>query len=952
MIKRIFFFIIIFNLLYGSTIVVDVNYDAAHNYQHCEDGDYITNKIKDALAHSSDGDILKICTGEYDESKLEIDINITMEGVGDSPDDVNITGNDGEVLYTNGDLENVVLKNFHIIQNDTDTALDIDQGTKFLIEDIKIDSKGQGLYLNDIYDSNVSDVNIQSDEEALYVNNSYDGLRLKDSVFVSNDSDAVYLNNIYDDLLMDNCECKAVNADGIYMNNSNYVDIENNYIHDTANNGLFINNNKDKVDLKNNNIENPGDYGIYIKNSTNPGTIQSNIIKNANQRGLYLLEDDSSIGYYVTNNCFENGQDKNAFNRDENATFDKNYYNDWDGNGAYEIPDIPVYDNNPLDSCSVGNVNYSFNAVSKITNDDASKDWDNNLTTQIVNKYFDVYILSKDADSGDAKDANITKVVFNYYTDGNSSNCSGDNYKNEVICDDSTSTVCPDTNDSGEVEISNIKLDKAIRCIQVYIQGKQKNSDENEQDANSTDDFAIRPDKFDIANIPDKVKSGSEFNLTIKALDNTGNSTKDYNETLHIDDNSVKVEYNITKSGCDNGELNITDGEKFKNGETNATFVYNEVGDLNITIKEINGSEFAKVDEDDTPDNQRFIASVTKKVIFIPHHFKADVNISNYDENFTYLDNNLNIYSLIDLNITAENEQNETTKNYNTKCYAKDIDVNLTPNIFRHDENLSKDVIYKVYYVNSESEIYKNKDINFSVGEGNFTTDDNGSAFIKIYVNFERNLSNPENPFEYNISNVEINDSDVNNTYEDINGSSLFYYGYINMNDIITTKNDFNISHEFIVYDENSSDNYLPNNTKEIIINWYLNNYNKQKDANVSNFVVTKNYVYNDEDVINSVDVEVNDINESLNLHIKRNDDNVKFAVIHIIDTNASQLWYSHFAKEYNISKGSSCAQHFCFSITWKNNEQKKGVITGDTNGTKSDINSSKINKKGVKIFR
>ena len=509
-------------------------------------------------------------------------------------------------------------------------------------------------------------------------------------------------------------------------------------------------------------------------------------------------------------------------------------------------------------------------------------------------------------------------------------------------------------NEDKEKNISfNIK--KAIKISRINIRW---NNDKNEScplndynETNSTDDFAIRPDKFDIANIPDKVKSGSEFNLTIKALDNTGNSTKDYNETLHTDDNSVKVEYN-TKSGCDNGELNITDGEKFKNGETNATFVYNEVGDLNITIKEINGSEFAKVDEDDTPDNQRFITSVTKKVIFIPHHFKADVNISNYDENFTYLDNNLNIYSLIDLNITAENEQNETTKNYNTKCYAKDIDVNLTPNIFRHDENLSKDVIYKVYYVNSESKIYKNKDINFSVGEGNFTTDDNGSAFIKIYVNFERNLSNPENPFEYNISNVEINDSDVNNTYEDINGSSLFYYGYINMNDIITTKNDFNISHEFIVYDENSSDNYLPNNTKEIIINWYLNNYNKQKDANVSNFVVTKNYVYNDEDVINSVDVEVNDINESLNLHIKRNDDNVKFAVIHIIDTNASQLWYSHFAKEYNISKGSSCAQHFCFSITWKNNEQKKGVITGDTNGTKSDINSSKINKKGVKIFR
>ncbi len=951
MIKRILFFIIIFDLLYSSTVVVDINYDAAHNYQHCEDGDYITNNIKDALAHSSDGDTVKICSGEYDESKLEIDVNITMEGVGDSPDDVNISGNDGEVLYTNGDLENVILKNFHIIQNDTDTALDIDQGTKFLIEDIKIDSKGDGLYLNDIYDSNVSDVNIQSDEEALYVNNSYDGLRLKDSVFISNNSDAVYLNNIYDDLLMDNCECKAVNSDGIYINNSNYVDIENSYIHDTANNGLFINNNKDKVDLKNNRIENPGDYGVYIKNGTNPGTIQSNIIKNANQRGLYLLEDDDSIGYYVTNNCFESGQDKNAFNRDENATFDKNYYNDWDGSGDYEIPDIPVYDNNPLDSCNVGNVNYSFNAVSEITNNDASEDWDNNVTTQIVNKSFDVYILSKDADSGDSKDANITKVVFNFYTEGNGSVCSGDNYENVVICDDSTSTVCPDTNDSGEVEISNIKIDKAVHCIQVYIKGKQKDSDEDEQDANSSDDFAIRPDKFDITNIPDKVKAGSEFNLTILALDYSGNSSKDYNETLHTDDNSTKVEYNITKSGCDNGKLDLIDGEDFADGEANATFKYNEVGELNVTIKEINGSEFAKIDADDTPDDERFITPVTKTVTFIPHHFYADINVSNFDENFTYLDNNLSIYSLIDLNITSQNEQNDTTKNYNTKCYAKDVDVNLTPKIFRHDENLSKDVIYKVFYEKSTSGIYKNSDINFTIDESNFTTEHNGSAYIKIHINFEKNISTPESPFEYNISGAEINNSDVNETYADINGSALFYYGFINMNDIITVKDDFNISHKITLFGTNGSDTYLPSNTKEIIINWYLNTLNKQKDANISNFVVTKGYVYND-DVIDSVDVDVNDINDSLNLHIKRNDESVKFAVVHIIDSNASHLWYSKFGKEYNISKDSSCAEHFCFSITWKSGENENGVISGDTNGTKADVNSSGINKKGVKLFR
>jgi len=597
--------------------------------------------------------------------------------------------------------------------------------------------------------------------------------------------------------------------------------------------------------------------------------------------------------------------------------------------------------------------NYSFNAVSKIIYNDAVKDWDNNLTTQIVNKPFNIYILSKNKDLNVSEEANITKVVFNFYKSGDNNQCSGNSYYTQVICDDNTSNNCPDTNLSGEAEIKNIKINKAVKCINVYIEGKELDfTGINKQEANSTDDFALRPDKFDITNIPSKIYAGSEFNLTVKTLDYNGNSVKDYNETLSIRGDSPELNYTDKNSSCLTGDLNKTDGGEFKDGETNVSLTYSEVGDLNITIKEVNGSEFAKVDSDDTPDNQRFITPVTKTITIVPHHFKIEGNVSNFDDNFTYLDNNLSIYSLIDLNITAQNEQNQTVKNYNKKCYAKTIDVNLTPNIFRHSEKLSKEVLYKIGYVDSNSTVYKNKDINFSVGEGNFTTDNNGSALVKVYVNFERNISNPQSPFEYNISNAEVNNSDVNLTYFDINGSALFYYGSLNMNDIITYKNDFNISHEFMIYDTNGSDSYLPDNTKEIIINWYLNTVNKLKDANISNFVVTKGYVYKDSDIINSIDININDVNETLNLNVKRNDNNVKFAVVHIIDTNASHLWYSTFDKEYNISKNSSCASHFCFSITWKSNTKETGVVTGDINGTKSDVNSSEVNKKGVKIFR
>ena len=550
-----------------------------------------------------------------------------------------------------------------------------------------------------------------------------------------------------------------------------------------------------------------------------------------------------------------------------------------------------------------------------------------NIKTKIVSKKFNIKLASL------SEDGNALKPFFGTV-------CSR-------VISDNFSGDWNETHWSGEREKNvTFNINRAIKDARVNIRWAfaYKHCPLNEyNETNSSDNFAIRPDRFNITNIPPKIKAGDEFNLTIQALDYNNSLSKDYNETFK---KSVTFEYKITKDGCNDGKLNLTNGKNFKDGETNATFTYNEVGDLNITIKEINGSEFAKVDEDDTSDNKRLITPVTKTLKFIPHHFKVEANISNFDDNFTYLDSNLSIYSTIDLNITAQNKNNKTTTNYNTKCFAKDVDVNLTPFIFRHNQTLSKNVIYKVFL-----RIYNNSDINFSVDKSNFTTDNNGSALIKIYVNFDRNISKPISPFEYNLTNAEVNDSDTNLTFYSLNGKALFYYGSLNMNDVITSKNDFNISHEFIIFDNNSSDSYLPQNTKEIIINWYLNTLNKLKDANISSFAITKGYVY-DDNIINSVKISVTDVNSSLNLNIKREDLSIKFAVVHIIDENASYLWYSKFNKEYNISKNSSCASHFCFSITWNDENNESGVITGDINGTKADVNSSKENKKGVKLFR
>ncbi len=587
--------------------------------------------------------------------------------------------------------------------------------------------------------------------------------------------------------------------------------------------------------------------------------------------------------------------------------------------------------------------NGTFNAVDYVSGQcNAVNDWDNNITTKIVNNDFNLTILAKNKNTNIPFEANITKVDFYEY---NTNDCSG-NYNIENICNN-----CGKTSVNGCLAVKNIKINKAVKCIKVHIEGNVTNPVNPLQESNSTDDFAIRPNKFEITNIPSKIKAGEEFNITLKALDSEGNPAKDYNESVYIDGNSADLEYNISKKGCDNGILSIISGNKFNNGEANVTLKYNEVGDVNLNLKEVNTSEFAKVDEDDTNESMRFIQAANAIATFIPHHFKANTVINNYDTDFTYLDNNLSIYSLIDLNITAENEENKTVKNYNKECYAKNTDVNLTPNLLRHNNSVQKEAVYKIGYFDHNSSVYHNNDINFSVGKGNFTTDNNGSAIIKVYTNFERNSSNPVNPFEFNISNAEVNDSDTNLTYLNVDGSALFYYGFINMNDIITSKNDFNISHEILVYDNNASDNYKPD-SEEILFNWYLNTYNHKKDSNIFKFQVTKGYIYKKSDILNGVSIKVVDINDSLHLEVKRADTNINFAVVHIIDGNASHLWYSKYKNEYNISEGSSCVNHFCFTVTWPEKNNIYGVKSGDLNGTKAKTTESNSTKRGVKIFR
>ena len=185
----IFFFII--NILAAKTIIVDENAICLlffGCFNACESGNYITDNIADALNNAENGDVIKICPGTYNENNLNINKNITIEGLGTSPDDVNVSDRSkNPIFYTSGWRDGVKLENFLINQKrNNKTALLINGGTRFLFKNMKILSNGYGVVADsDINESNLTNVYINASKIAFSIQNSYDGLYLNNSIFVS-----------------------------------------------------------------------------------------------------------------------------------------------------------------------------------------------------------------------------------------------------------------------------------------------------------------------------------------------------------------------------------------------------------------------------------------------------------------------------------------------------------------------------------------------------------------------------------------------------------------------------------------------------------------------------------------------------------------------------------------------------------------------------------------------
>ena len=461
----------------------------------------------------------------------------------------------------------------------------------------------------------------------------------------------------------------------------------------------------------------------------------------------------------------------------------------------------------------------------------------------------------------------------------------------------------------------------------------------------SRDDFAIRPYKYKILSINNKkLTAGKDINLTIKALDYNGNLINNFNFA------NAPVEINVTDAiGCKTGDFTPKQSSvNFINGEANLTFNYKDVGDLNATIKEYkNGNEYAAVDENDSvnssgikeSDNILLIGEGNSTISrFYPDHFSLDgTTYQNFkNSNFTYISSDLNMSSVLDVNITAKNADGGITYNYNNKCYAKNFDINIS---YGNTPSKIKTILAEVN--NNEKNITIPKLIDFNLSKNYFSTDDNGSAVFKIYVNFEKNYTTPVNEFNFTIKDINITDEDDINGTNNLDQNATFRYGRIDVQNVSGYSNELNTTYQYEYWSNDG---------------WVVNKEHNSTDFGDIN--ISKSYHPN----INMSILSQNGKN------ILEGKEKIKISTSHAIPYSAkihlsipSWLWYHPLAKPYKDPNGGSnldCLTHPCMNVNFqKESSGWGGIGTGneaykETNRT-SDINASlkkiNVNKSTLK---
>ena len=334
----------------------------------------------------------------------------------------------------------------------------------------------------------------------------------------------------------------------------------------------------------------------------------------------------------------------------------------------------------------------------------------------------------------------------------------------------------------------------------------------------STDNFSIRPDKFNTTIVetntpthaPNLLRSGQDYNTSLTALNADSAVSTSYtvlNFDTVVDTPTPKKYFNgptpwvedtsgllhgsavptpISPSYIINGQSRLSNSPGSAEPVVGVTF--DDVGRVGIYVADINWSQ---VDNDDTPmdcnSSEHTYICGELNATFIPHHFGfAELNITNQngpDSNFTYIADNRGMPSAtpptrspmaarVHTRIEARNQQDGITQNFREDFggnlyYENNISVTQTVSIPTARSLPAEPNAYVFGADANESEI-DDKLVGFGRTTGP-ETDNPGTRNVKwneatypIEFNFHREINKPANPF------------DVNGTYYAISATSTY----------------------------------------------------------------------------------------------------------------------------------------------------------------------------------
>lgn len=411
----------------------------------------------------------------------------------------------------------------------------------------------------------------------------------------------------------------------------------------------------------------------------------------------------------------------------------------------------------------------------------------NALYTQIVNQPFNVNVISFANDNMTpltwSGDLNLTIVQL----------------ENGGTCDDINTTLSntyPLTFSNEKYKEVTVTADKASKNA-VFRMVTDTAA------VCSRDSFAVRPASFKM-DANDTILVGNRpYEFTFKASHQNAPNTAslNYNQEIHNMTDKNATTQLIIPTGCTlPSPIEYTSSAiPFSDGQVTAIIIYPNIGDIEFKLTD---NKWSSIDKDlgkgdcivdsaaNTPDINGKVGCMVQTAqtfTFVPENFISTLTLENDSmPEATYLSNEQNMSAILTLDTMAVLNGGSAASNYTANCFARNIETTIT---LANNKALTwSDTQTRINFfddLNSTSQLL-NQTANtavFATTEGNFT---DGSSSIIMKINFDRNTSTADNPFnisrnDFNITQIIDTDGVIGNDFNRTNDmNATFIYGRTN----------------------------------------------------------------------------------------------------------------------------------------------------------------------------